>query len=106
MTLIHPGWSQVALHLVIPQVTSASILTAVSILGATVMPHNVFLHSFLVSQRLSSSQASPRERQKALRLAKIDTVAALNVAFFVNAAMLVVAGSVVFPQTDSARLVV
>jgi manganese transport protein len=102
--LVSPDWNQVALHLVIPQVTSASILTAVSILGATVMPHNVFLHSFLASQRLSSSQASPRERQKVLRLAKIDTVAALNIAFFVNAAMLVVAGTVFFQHTDPATL--
>ncbi len=103
-TLVSPDWSGVVLHLVIPQVTSASILTAVSILGATVMPHNVFLHSFLASQRLSSSQASPRERQKSLRLAKIDTVAALNIAFFVNAAMLVVAGTVFFQHTDPATL--
>src|SRR6266568_171249 len=102
--LVSPDWSGVVLHLVIPQVTSASILTAVSILGATVMPHNVFLHSFLASQRVSSSQASAQERRKVLRLAKIDTLAALNVAFFVNAAMLVVAGMVFFRHTDPATL--
>src|SRR2546428_8266756 len=94
--LVSPNWSQVGLHLVIPQVTSASILTAVSILGATVMPHNVFLHSFLASERLSGPDAPLQERRKVLRLAKIDTFAALNVAFFVNAAMLVVAGTVFF----------
>ena len=104
MKQIHPGWSQVALHLVIPQVTSASILTAVSILGATVMPHNVFLHSFLAPQRLSSPEAPLQEKRKVLRLAKIDTVAALNVAFFVNAAMLVVAGTVFFHRVNPADL--
>ena len=104
MKQIHPGWSQVALHLVIPQVTSASILTAVSILGATVMPHNVFLHSFLAPQRLSSPEAPLQEKRKVLRLAKIDTVAALNVAFFVNAAMLVVAGTVFFHRVNPAEL--
>src|SRR3989442_3591976 len=102
--LVSPNWSQVGLHLVIPQVTSASILTAVSILGATVMPHNVFLHSFLASQRVSSSQASVQEQRKVLRLAKIDTLAALNVAFFVNAAMLAVAVGGLFHTNTPAPL--
>ncbi|HCP76050.1 MAG TPA: divalent metal cation transporter, partial [Ktedonobacter sp.] len=52
------------------QVTTASILTAVSILGATVMPHNVFLHSFLAPHRLSSPDAPLQEKRKVLRLAK------------------------------------
>ncbi len=104
MALIHPDWSHVALHLVIPQVTSGSILTAVSILGATVMPHNVFLHSFLAPQRLSSPSAPVQERRKVLRLAKIDTLAALNVAFFVNAAMLIVAGTVFFQHVNPVDL--
>src|SRR5947209_14474602 len=43
-SLIRPDWSQVGLHLVLPQVSAGSILVAVGILGATVMPHNVFLH--------------------------------------------------------------
>jgi manganese transport protein len=104
MTLVHPGWSLVALHLVIPQVTSVSILTAVSILGATVMPHNVFLHSFLAPQRLSRPEAPLQEKRKVLRLAKIDTLAALNVAFFVNAAMLIVAGTVFFHRVNPTEL--
>jgi manganese transport protein len=93
---VHPDWSGVAFHLFVPQVSSASILVAVGILGATVMPHNVFLHSALAPRRLSGPQAPLPERQHVLRLAKIDTIAALNVAFFVNAAMLVVAGTVFF----------
>ena len=103
-TLIHPLWSQVALHLTVPQVSTGSILVSVGILGATVMPHNVFLHSHLALQRLSSANASAQERRKVLRLAKIDTVAALNVAFFVNAAMLIVAGTVFFNHINPAQL--
>lgn len=102
--LIHPQWSQVALHLFIPQVSTGSILVAVGILGATVMPHNVFLHSSLALHRLSGPDASMRERRKVLRLAKIDTIAALNIAFFVNAAMLVVAGTVFFQHVNPADL--
>jgi manganese transport protein len=103
-SLITPGWGQVGVHLFTPQVSAGSILVAVGILGATVMPHNVFLHSHLAFQRLSSSDASLQERRKVLRLAKIDTIAALNVAFFVNAAMLVVAGTLFFQHVDPASL--
>jgi manganese transport protein len=102
--LIHPPWSQVALHLFIPQISTGSILVAVGILGATVMPHNVFLHSSLALHRLSGPDASMQERRKVLRLAKIDTVAALNIAFFVNAAMLVVAGTIFFQHVNPANL--
>src|SRR6266704_177762 len=102
--LIRPDWSQVALHTLIPQVSAGSILVAVGILGATVMPHNVFLHSSLALSRLSGPDASMSERRKVLRLAKIDTVAALNVAFFVNAAMLIVAGTVFFQRINPADL--
>jgi manganese transport protein len=103
-TLVHPDWSLAAFHLVVPQVTAGSMLVAVGILGATVMPHNVFLHSYLAPRRLSTPHASTRERQRVLRLAKIDTVAALNVAFFVNSAMLVVASVVFFQHVDPASL--
>jgi manganese transport protein len=102
--LIHPGWSQVAFHLFIPQLSTGSILVAVGIVGATVMPHNVFLHSSLALHRLSGPDASMQERRKVLRLAKIDTVAALNVAFFVNAAMLIVAGTVFYQHVNPATL--
>lgn len=102
--LVHPDWGEVSLHLILPQISAGSILVAVGILGATVMPHNVFLHSFLSSQRLSSPKASEQERRKVLLLAKIDAVAALNIAFFVNAAMLIVAGTVFFQRVNPADL--
>lgn len=102
--LIHPNLGVILPHLFIPHFSAGSILVAVSILGATVMPHNVFLHSHLAPQRLSSSQAAVGERRTLLRLAKIDTIAALNVAFFVNAAMLIVAGAVFFQHVNPANL--
>ncbi len=104
MGLISPNWNLAAFHLVVPQVTAGSILVAVGILGATVMPHNVFLHSSLALNRLSGPDASIQERRKVLKLAKIDTIAALNVAFFVNAAMLIVAGTVFFRHVNPANL--
>ena len=68
-----------------------SVLIAVGILGATVMPHNLYLHSSIVKSR---SGADARE---GVRMATLDTVVALGGAFLVNAAILVLAAAVFFP---------
>jgi manganese transport protein len=70
---------------------SGMIVLAIGIIGATVMPHNLYLHSALVQSR-QLQENEPAVRQ-ALRFNTIDTVLALSVAFFVNAAILVLAAS-------------
>jgi manganese transport protein len=65
------------------------IPVAIGILGATVMPHNLYLHSALVRSR--RFQEDPAGIRQALRFNTIDTVLALTVAFFINAAILVLA---------------
>jgi len=68
-----------------------SLYIAMGILGATVMPHNLYLHSALVQSRaVEESVAGKRE---ACRLNLVDSVVALNAAFFVNAAILILAGA-------------
>jgi manganese transport protein len=68
------------------------ILVAIGIIGATVMPHNLYLHSALVqSRRLPPDEAGVR---RALRFNTLDTVFALSLAFLVNAAILVLAATV------------
>jgi manganese transport protein len=70
------------------------VFVAIGIIGATVMPHNLYLHSALVQSRnLQRDEASIR---RAIRFNTIDSVAALSVAFFVNAAILVLAAIVFF----------
>lgn len=70
------------------------VYIAIGIIGATVMPHNLYLHSALVQSRdFAKDQASV---QRAMRYNTIDTVAALSVAFLVNAAILVLAAVVFF----------
>jgi manganese transport protein len=70
------------------------VYIAIGIIGATVMPHNLYLHSALVqSRRFSRDGASVR---RAMRYNTIDTAVALSVAFFVNAAILVLAAVVFF----------
>src|SRR5437899_5197752 len=68
------------------------IVVAIAIIGATVMPHNLYLHSALVhSRKLRSDEPAIR---RAIKFNTIDTVVALSVAFFVNAAILVLAAMV------------
>lgn len=70
----------------------AEILLAVGIIGATVMPHNLYLHSALIQTRVRPSDSLQR-KQQVYRLAVADALVALNGAFFVNAAILVMSAS-------------
>lgn len=90
-----PRFFEIAHALVSPHFRQAGMLyVAVGIIGATVMPHNLYLHSALVqSRRLQKDHASIR---RALQFNTIDSTVALTVAFFVNAAILVLAATVFF----------
>jgi manganese transport protein len=78
------------------------LFVAIGIIGATVMPHNLYLHSALVQTR-QLRKDEPAIRQ-AIRYNTLDTVVALSVAFFVNAAILVLA-AIVFFGKDKVTLV-
>jgi hypothetical protein len=70
------------------------LYVAIGIIGATVMPHNLYLHSALVqSRRFQKDEASIR---RAIQFNSIDSTVALTIAFFVNAAILVLAAMVFF----------
>ncbi|MDR3619990.1 MAG: Nramp family divalent metal transporter [Paludisphaera borealis] len=74
-----------------PTLPPGSLFVAIGILGATVMPHNLYLHSALVqSRRIGKDEAS---RRSACKFYLIDSAIALNAAFFVNAAILVVSAA-------------
>jgi len=81
-----------------------ALYIAIGIIGATVMPHNLYLHSALVQTR--KIQKGDEHIKKALRLNLLDSTIALNLAFFVNAAILVLAGKVFFEsgRTDIASI--
>lgn len=83
---------------------STALYIAIGIIGATVMPHNLYLHSALVQTR--KIQRDEKGIKRALKLNFIDTAVALNLAFFVNAAILVLAASVFYFQgrTDVAEI--
>jgi manganese transport protein len=91
--LSQPDWQGVARGFV-PHLTAESLYVAVGILGATVMPHNLYLHSALVQTRTVDETDAGKKMACTYNL--IDTAIALNAAFFVNGAILVVAASVFF----------
>jgi len=80
----------------LPRIDRSSLYLAVTILGATVMPHNMYLHSALVQTRnIGRSDAAKRT---ACRFNLIDSAVALNGAMFVNCAILVLAAAVFFKR--------
>src|SRR5580693_208336 len=88
-----PVWHEMMSGLV-PRLNGQSLYVAVAILGATVMPHNLYLHSALVQTRRIGRTIS--ERREACRFNLIDSFIALNGAMLVNAAILVLAAAVFF----------
>ena len=93
--LAQPHWAAVAGGLS-PRLNPANLYIAIGILGATVMPHNLYLHSSLVQTRQIGSSA--KARGEAIRYSSIGTVLALNVAFIVNAAILVMSAATFFTR--------
>jgi manganese transport protein len=91
----HPPLGQVALHAVKPEFAGGeSVLLAVGILGATVMPHVIYLHSALTQNRVVPQ--NDEEARRLYRYTKIDVVIAMTIAGLINMAMLVVAATVFF----------
>jgi len=87
-----PDGGEVARHLVVPGFAGTeSILLATGIIGATVMPHVVYLHSALTQRRIVGRDAE--ERRRILRFEKIDVVVAMSLAGVVNISMMVIAAA-------------
>jgi manganese transport protein len=94
-----PGFLEMGRALVTPHFRQAGMVyVAIGIIGATVMPHNLYLHSALVQSRKLQKDA-PSIRS-AIRFNTLDSIVALTVAFFVNAAILVLAATVFFGKAS------
>lgn len=95
--LDRPDWGTVLYHAVVPQFSGAeSVLLASGILGATVMPHAIFLHSALMQNRIVAKDS--QQLRRLYRFEIIDVLVAMSVAGLVNAAMLVMAAATFFEQ--------
>ena len=95
-----PNFAEMGRALVAPSLGRAGMLyVAIGIIGATVMPHNLYLHSALVqSRKLRKDEGSLRS---AIRFNTVDSTAALTVAFLVNAAIMVLAAMVFHGKTSA-----
>ncbi|MCS7315114.1 MAG: Nramp family divalent metal transporter [Bryobacterales bacterium] len=91
--LARPAAGEVASGL-IPRLSGDSLYVAIAILGATVMPHNLYLHSALVQTRRIGRTSE--DKRRATRYNLVDSVVALNGALLVNAAILILAATVFF----------
>ena len=92
MFIAQVDWAAAGLGMVTPQLPDAQALTiAVGIIGATVMPHAIFLHSGLTQHRTHAR--NPGERRTLLRFSNIEVMIALTLAGLVNIAMVIMAAS-------------
>ncbi len=101
--LVHPDWKLAAFHTLVPTLDTSSaagfhdsIYIAVGMLGATVMPHVIYLHSALVQPRLTTLAAPDPQvkrtlRSHYLRFELIDVFVAMNGAWLINSAMIIMA---------------
>jgi len=92
-----PNWGNVLYHAVVPTLQGPeSIILAAGILGATVMPHAIFLHSALMQGRVKVKK--PEQLKKLFRFELVDVLIAMGVASLVNGAMLIMAASTFHSQ--------
>ena len=95
--LVKPVWGEVLYHAVVPQFAGPeSVLLAAGILGATVMPHVIFLHSSLTQKRIIAR--SPAKLRKLFKFEVVDVLIAMGLAGLINAAMLMMAASTFYRE--------
>ncbi|MRR59118.1 MAG: divalent metal cation transporter, partial [Deltaproteobacteria bacterium] len=87
-----PQWGNVLYHAVVPQFSGTeSVLLAAGILGATVMPHAIYLHSALTQGRIVV--VDPEQQRRLFRFELVDVLVAMGLASMINAAMLIMAAA-------------
>jgi len=93
LAIAPPAWGSAALHAVMPRIADGdALLLSVGIIGATVMPHAIYLHSGLTQDRVVPR--SEAERRRLIRYSNIEVLLALGFAGIVNMAMVAMAASV------------
>lgn len=96
--LAKPDFMQIGIHTIMPYIPNKEALyIAVGMLGATVMPHVIFLHSELVKAR-NKGLKTYQEKEYHFKMEKIDVIIAMNIAFIVNAAMVIVSSAVFYKE--------
>ncbi len=94
MLIVSPVYGDVVHGFIPSKLSGDALYIAIGIIGATVMPHNLYLHSSLVQTR--NFERTPEGMKNAIKLNFFDTTIALNLAFLVNSAILVLAATAFF----------
>jgi len=97
LSLVDVAWGEVALHWVAPAIPPGAMLIVMSVLGAVVMPHNLFLHSEIIQSRQWNIE-QPAVIQRQLKYEFLDTLLSMVIGFFINSAMVIVAAATFFAQ--------
>ena len=93
--LVKPDWGEAIQASVIPKIDSSSIFIAMGMLGAVVMPHNLYLHSEVIQKR-NWYASTPKRKRQLLRYEFLDTLLAMGAGWMINCAMIIVAAAVFF----------
>jgi manganese transport protein len=94
--LVGPSWPEIARGVFVPRLEAEGLLIAMGMLGATVMPHNLYLHSgVILTRRRKRDEAHNR---LAVRAALLDSAIALNLAWLVNSAIVIMAAAAFFAR--------
>jgi manganese transport protein len=94
LAMIRPNLHAIVRHVIVPTINSQSIYVAVGMLGATVMPHVVYLHSALVLPRRAEMGNTDHSRHYWME--RIEVLVAMNVAWVINSAMVILSAAVFY----------
>lgn len=97
LCFIEVDWAQAAAGWVVPAIPEGSILIVMSVLGAVVMPHNLFLHSEVIQSRQWNLE-DETVIKKQLKYEFVDTLLSMGIGWAINSAMILIAASVFFTR--------
>jgi manganese transport protein len=109
--LTHPAWRVAGYHVLVPQLSHETLYIAVAMLGATVMPHVIYLHSSLMQPRMAVFVHGEANadlatllsfRRRYLKYEKLDILFAMNGAWLINSAMLIMAAAALAGVSEDA----
>ena len=95
LSLVNVEWAQVAKNSIVPSFPEGSLLIVLSVLGAVVMPHNLFLHSEVIQSR-QLQKKDDNSIRKLLKFEFVDTLFSMIVGWVINCAMLIIAAAIFF----------
>ncbi|MDU7823986.1 MAG: Nramp family divalent metal transporter [Veillonella sp.] len=95
VNMVNVDWAAAGIGWVDPNIPNTSMLVILSILGAVIMPHNLFLHSEIIQSRQFNTQ-DPAIMKRQLRYEFLDTLLSMGIGWMINSAMIILAAAVFF----------